>query len=221
MQELIESNWKKRMQKSLNMPYFKRLSSFIEDQYSHHCCYPNYSKIFEAINLCPFNQVKVVLLGQDPYHAQGQAHGLSFSVPKGVKHPPSLANIFKELQSDLEISYPENGSLKRWSMQGVLLLNTIFTVRRHEPGSHKNRGWEIFTDDIIKKISEEREDVVFMLWGRYAQKKEKLINSKKHLILKSGHPSPLSANRGYWYGNKHFSQCNTYLKSKNKKEINW
>ncbi len=221
MQELIDSNWKKVMQTSLNQPYFKELSTYIKTEYSNYCCYPEPPKVFEALNLCSFNNIKVVILGQDPYHNPKQAHGLSFSVTEDTKHPPSLVNIFKELNSDLNISYPQNGNLEPWARQGVLLLNSILTVRKNEPGSHQNKGWEIFTDAIIKKISKEQTSVVFMLWGGYAKKKAKLIDSQKHLVLTSGHPSPLSANRGYWFGNKHFSKCNYYLESNNKSKINW
>lgn len=177
--------------------------------------------MFNAFTLCALSDLKVVIIGQDPYHGVGQANGLSFSVNDGITHPPSLVNIFKELQTDLGIPYPKSGDLSSWASQGVLLLNATLTVRAAEAGSHQKKGWEQFTDYVIKAISSENSDVVFMLWGGFARKKAKLINTKKHLILESGHPSPLSANRGYWFGNQHFSKCNTFLKSKRKSPINW
>ena len=186
-----------------------------------HRCYPPGQLIFQAFNACPFDDIKVVLLGQDPYHGPGQAHGLCFSVPEGVGHPPSLINILKEIEQDLGLAYPESGNLLRWAKQGVFLLNATLTVRAHHAGSHQKQGWESFTDSVIQTISTENEGVVFLLWGGYAKKKIKLIDSSKHLVLSSGHPSPLSANRGYWFGNKHFSQCNDYLQAKGKAVIDW
>jgi uracil-DNA glycosylase len=177
--------------------------------------------IFEAFDRCPFDQVKVVLLGQDPYHGPGQAHGLAFSVPKGIAHPPSLINIFKEIESDVGHPYPQQGDLSFWADQGVLLLNATLTVRAHQPGSHQGKGWEQFTDQVIATLSKQRNNLVFLLWGNFAKKKSKLIDGSKHCILTTGHPSPLSANRGYWFGNGHFSRCNTYLQSVGKSTIDW
>ena len=167
------------------------------------------------------DKVKVVILGQDPYHGPGQAHGLAFSVPEGVAHPPSLINIFKEIEADLDIPYPKSGNLNRWADQGVFLLNATLSVRAHQAGSHQKKGWETFTDAVIKALSTQKEPIVFMLWGGYAKKKSKLIDASKHLIISSGHPSPLSANRGYWFGNKHFSQANSFLKERLDTSISW
>ena len=163
----------------------------------------------------------MVILGQDPYHGPGQAHGLCFSVPEGIPHPPSLINIFKEIENDLDVAYPQSGNLRHWADQGVFLLNATLTVQAHQAGSHQKQGWERFTDAVIQMISKQKEGVVFLLWGGYAKQKIKLIDSKKHLVLSSGHPSPLSANRGYWFGNKHFSQCNSYLNSRGATGIRW
>ena len=221
MLDVIPSSWEKIIKEASKEPHFEALSSFVMQEYKSYECYPKTTDIFAAFDLCSLDQLKVVLLGQDPYHGPGQAHGLCFSVPNGVKHPPSLTNIFKEIESDLKIPYPENGNLERWADQGVLLLNATLTVRAHEAGSHQKQGWETFTDTIIKEISTLSDGVVFLLWGGYAKKKEKLIDSSKHLILNSGHPSPLSANRGYWFGNKHFSKCNDYLTSLGKTPIDW
>ncbi len=182
--------------------------------------YPEKKNIFKALEICPINKTKVVILGQDPYHGKDQAHGLAFSVQKSQPIPPSLKNIFKELQLDMGISIPANGDLQRWARQGVLLLNSILTVSPESPGSHKNIGWEEYTDSIIEKLNDQKENLVFMLWGAYAQKKDKLLNSKEHLILKAPHPSPLSAYRGF-IGCKHFSKCNQYLKEKNIDVIKW
>ena len=211
MQLQIHPNWEKTLAKEFNASYFKKLTAFVANQYAHYSCYPTQSNIFQAFNACPLDQLKVVILGQDPYHGPGQAHGLSFSVPEGVKHPPSLVNIFKEIENDLDIPYPKSGNLMPWAKQGVFLLNASLTVQAHQAGSHQKQGWERFTDAVIKTISEEKVGVVFMLWGTYAKKKSNLIDTSKHLVLTSGHPSPLSANRGYWFGNKHFSRCNQYL----------
>jgi len=221
MRDRIHPSWKNIIKNTTKAPYFDALTVFIEEEYKSMCCYPESDAIFAAFDLCPFNEVKVVLLGQDPYHGPGQAQGLSFSIPEGMKHPPSLINIFKEIESDLQISYPMSGNLERWAKQGVLLLNATLSVRAHEAGSHQKQGWETFTDDVIKEISARCSGVVFLLWGGYAKKKQKLIDSSKHLILSSGHPSPLSANRGYWFGNKHFSQCNKYLIKSGQKPIVW
>ena len=221
MRVQIHPSWEKRLASAFSSPDFEALVAFVKKEYSAHRCYPPGQLIFEAFNTCPFDDIKVVLLGQDPYHGPGQAHGLCFSVPEGVGHPPSLINIFKEIEQDLGLAYPESGNLLRWAKQGVFLLNATLTVRAHLAGSHQKQGWESFTDRVIQTISTENEGVVFLLWGGYAKKKMKLIDSSKHLVLSSGHPSPLSANRGYWFGNKHFSQCNDYLQAKGKAVIDW
>ena len=221
MRVQIHPSWEKRLASAFSGPDFEALVDFVKKEYSAHRCYPPGQLIFEAFNTCPFDDIKVVLLGQDPYHGPGQAHGLCFSVPEGVGHPPSLINIFKEIEQDLGLAYPESGNLLRWAKQGVFLLNATLTVRAQHAGSHQKQGWESFTDRVIQTISVENEDVVFLLWGGYAKKKMKLIDSSKHLVLSSGHPSPLSANRGYWFGNKHFSQCNEYLQAKGKAVIDW
>ena len=216
MKVKINPEWKEKLQEEFNKPYFEKLVEFIKDEYSKGKCYPRGEKIFEALNLCLPKDVKVVLLGQDPYHGPNQANGLSFSVPTGISHPPSLINIFKELESDLNIPYPKNGDLSSWARQGVLLLNSTLTVRANQAASHQGKGWELFTDFLISTISKEMNGVAFLLWGNFAKQKINLINNSKHLILKAGHPSPLSANRGYWFGNKHFSQCNDTRFSKKK-----
>ncbi len=202
-------------------PYFKDLLAFVESEYIHQKCYPPKNQIFSAFNYCHFEDVKIVIIGQDPYHGVNQANGLCFSVNNGISHPPSLKNIFKEIESDLGIKHPESGHLKRWAKQGVLLLNATLTVRAHEAGSHQKKGWENFTDAVIKTISNEKSNVVFLLWGGFAKQKIKLIDNLKHKIFTSGHPSPLSANRGYWFGNKHFSETNLYLTEKGHDLINW
>ncbi|HKJ07282.1 MAG TPA: uracil-DNA glycosylase [Flavobacteriaceae bacterium] len=217
----IDASWKPYLKNEFNKPYFKKLTDFVKSEYGTFPCYPKGHQIFEAFKLAPFNKVKVVILGQDPYHGKNQANGLCFSVNEGINHPPSLMNIFKEIKADLDIDYPVSGDLSRWAKQGVLLLNATLTVRAHQPGSHQNKGWEQFTDAVIKTISEEKKDVVFLLWGGYAKKKQKLIDGNKHHILTSGHPSPLSANRGYWFGNKHFSKTNKVLKTLGEKPIEW
>ena len=221
MEVTIENSWQEVLKDEFNKPYFNALTNFVKLQYKQHTCCPNGSKIFEAFNLCPFNKVKVVIIGQDPYHGIGQANGLCFSVNDGIVHPPSLINIFKEIESDLNKSYPKSGSLEKWAKQGVLLLNATLTVKAHEAGSHQNKGWEQFTDAVISLISKKKSNVVFMLWGGYAKKKGAKIDIQKHYILKSGHPSPLSANRGYWFGNRHFSKANEYLKENTLNEIIW
>jgi len=217
----IAESWKLLLEKEFNKPYFESLTNFVKNEYTTNTCYPKGNQIFNAFNLCSFNHLKVVIIGQDPYHGEGQAHGLCFSVPEGVTHPPSLINIFKEIESDLHIAYPKSGNLERWAKQGVLLLNATLTVKAHNAGSHQGKGWEQFTDEVISIISKNKENVVFLLWGGFAKKKSVLIDNKKHCILTSGHPSPLSANRGYWFGNKHFSKVNNYLKENKLKEINW
>lgn len=221
MVENLSLEWRNILKEEFQKPYFKELEEFVENAYSNQTCFPEKKHVFEAFNQCSLADVKVVLLGQDPYHDRGQAHGLSFSVLEGVKHPPSLKNIFKELETDINFKVPDSRNLSHWAKQGVLLLNATLTVEAHKAGSHQKKGWEKFTDAVIKKISEDCEDVVFLLWGGYAQKKGKKIDSSKHCILTSGHPSPLSANRGYWFGNKHFSKTNAFLKSRNKTEIAW
>ncbi|WP_435314502.1 uracil-DNA glycosylase [Cellulophaga fucicola] len=221
MKASIPKNWGPVVEPEFKKEYFKELTSFVTKEYTTQTCYPSENEIYAALDWCSFKDIKVVILGQDPYHGPNQANGLCFSVKDGIKHPPSLLNIFKEIETDVAIPYPESGNLERWAKQGVLLLNATLTVRAHEAGSHQKKGWETFTDTIIKKISEEKEGIVFLLWGGYAKKKSKLIDTKKHHILTSGHPSPLSANRGYWFGNKHFSKTNTILKNNNSKEIEW
>ena len=217
----IHSSWEKPLQTEFESLPFKQLIAFLKTEYSTHRCYPPENQIFNAFEYCPFDQVKVILLGQDPYHGMGQAQGLSFSVPKNIKHPPSLINIFKEIENDLGNPYPKSGNLERWAKQGILLLNATLTVREGEAGSHQKKGWETFTNAIIKKLSEEKEGLIFLLWGGFAKQKAKYINAQKHLILTSGHPSPLSANRGFWFGNKHFSKSNAYLKGRGETTIDW
>lgn len=217
----IEPSWQAQLKEEFEKPYFKNLVEFVKNEYNSNTCYPPGNQIFSAFNHTPFSEVKVVIIGQDPYHGPGQAHGLCFSVPEGISQPPSLINIFKEIKEDLQNPIPQSGNLERWADQGVLLLNATLTVRAHQAGSHQNKGWEQFTDSVISKLSENREGLVFLLWGGYAKKKGSVINRNKHMVLSSGHPSPLSANRGLWFGNKHFSKTNEYLLSKGLKEINW
>lgn len=217
----IDSSWEKVLESEFEAPYFIKLVEFVKTAYQSGRCYPPGSAIFNAFNACPFESVRVVLLGQDPYHGPGQANGLCFSVPDGIAHPPSLVNIFKELEQDLGKPYPKSGDLSLWASQGVLLLNATLTVAAHQAGSHQNRGWEQFTDAVIRTISTELEGVVFLLWGGFAKRKQSLIAAEKHKILTSGHPSPLSANRGYWFGNQHFSKTNAYLQSHGNLPIQW
>ncbi len=216
----IEQSWKEVLQTEFDKPYFTSLTDFVRDEYRHATVFPPASLIFNAFNLCPFSDVKVVLIGQDPYHEPGQAHGLCFSVNDGVQFPPSLLNIFKELKSDLGVEIPQSGNLTRWAQQGVLLLNATLTVREHQAGSHQNRGWEQFTDAVIQTLSEKKSGLVFILWGSYAQSKARLIDSGRHCILRSAHPSPLSAYRGF-FGNHHFSLTNDYLSRTGKSIIKW
>ena len=220
MQVKIEKSWQEVLQTEFDKPYFENLVGFVKQEYASNTIFPPAGQIFNAFNTCPFNNVKVVILGQDPYHGPGQAHGLCFSVNDGIQFPPSLQNIFKEITSDLGIPAPKTGNLTRWAAQGVLLLNATLTVRASQAGSHQGRGWEEFTDAVIKTISEKAENVVFILWGSYAIKKKSLINAAKHCILTAPHPSPLSSYRGF-FGCKHFSQTNTYLASKGKTPIEW
>ena len=217
----IEKSWLKVLNNEFNQEYFHNLSHFVKEQYKKKKCYPPGKLIFSAFDNCSLNNLKVVIIGQDPYHGPFQANGLCFSVDSKVVNPPSLNNIFKEISTDLESVTRTDGDLIDWSNQGVMLLNSVLTVESGLPGSHANRGWEIFTDNVIRKISDKKENIVFMLWGGYAKKKESLIRNNNHLILKSGHPSPLSANKGYWFGNKHFSKCNDYLIKNNLSPIKW
>ncbi len=217
----LPEDWAAVLQEETRQLYYKELQDFVTTQYSTTSCYPPIDLVYAAFDWCSFEKTQVVILGQDPYHGFGQANGLCFSVYDGVKFPPSLVNIFKEIERDLELPLPISGNLERWASQGVLLLNTTLTVREGLPASHQNQGWGQFTDAVIRVISEQKKDVVFLLWGGHAQKKGKIIDAKNHLVLTSGHPSPLSANRGYWFGNKHFSQVNTFLQQKNKVAIDW
>lgn len=217
----INSSWKPYLQPEFEKPYFKNLVDFVKREYKTNTCYPKGAQIFNAFNYCGFDAVKVVIIGQDPYHGPNQANGLCFSVNTGVSHPPSLINIFKELETDLGIPYPKSGNLSPWAKQGILLLNATLTVQAHLAGSHQRQGWETFTDAVIKSISTNKKDVVFLLWGGFAKKKAKLIDSTRHHILTSGHPSPLSANRGYWFDNKHFSKTNLLLLKNKLQPIHW
>lgn len=221
MQVSIEQSWKECLAEEFEKPYFSSLVSFVKQEYSQHECYPPGKLIFNAFNLCPFDKVKVVILGQDPYHEPGQAHGLCFSVNDGVAFPPSLQNIFKELHDDVGAPMPPTGNLSRWALQGVMLLNATLTVRAHQAASHQRRGWETFTDAAISALSVRRDNIVFMLWGGYARSKALLIDSSRHLVLQSVHPSPLSANRGGWFGNHHFSRANAYLQAHGIRPIEW
>ena len=216
----IEPSWKQALQSEFDKPYFAQLTDFVRSEYRQYTVYPPGSLIFNAFNACPLPNVKVVLIGQDPYHEPGQAHGLCFSVNDGVAFPPSLLNIFKELNTDLGVPIPTSGNLLRWAHQGVLLLNATLTVREHQAGSHQNRGWERFTDAVISLLSQQCEGLVFILWGSYAQSKAPLIDGSRHLILRSAHPSPLSAYRGF-FGNHHFTLTNDYLKKHGKEPIKW
>ena len=217
----LEPYWKAALAEEFTKPYFTDLTDFVRDAYQTNTVCPPARLIFHALDSCPLKDTTVVILGQDPYHGPGQAHGLSFSVPEGVSHPPSLINIFKELETDIGKVYPKKGSLISGASQGVLLLNATLTVVASQAGSHQNKGWEQFTDAVIDVISTQCDHVVFMLWGNYAKQKGKRIDRERHLVLTSGHPSPLSANRGLWFGNRHFSQANTYLISKGKLPIDW
>jgi len=216
----IEESWKKRLQTEFDKPYFKKLTDFVKKEYGSNRIYPPGKLIFNAFNLCPFNHVKVVLIGQDPYHEPNQAMGLCFSVNDGVPFPPSLDNIFKEIKNDTGAEIPTSGNLTRWAEQGVMLLNATLTVREHQAGSHQNKGWETFTDAVIKILAEEREHLVFILWGSYAQRKGAFIDRNRHLVLTSAHPSPLSAYRGF-FGNHHFSRANDYLVQQGIEPIQW
>ncbi|HUI32247.1 MAG: uracil-DNA glycosylase [Dysgonamonadaceae bacterium] len=216
----IEESWKNILKDEFEKPYFKLLTQFIREEYSSQQIYPPAKLIFNAFDQCPFDQVKVVIIGQDPYHNPGQANGLCFSVNDGVQIPPSLFNIYKEIKDDLGKNIPKSGNLERWSKQGVLLLNATLTVRAHQAGSHQGKGWEQFTDTVIDKLSNKRENLVFILWGSFAQRKGENIDANRHLILKSPHPSPLSAHRGF-FGNQHFSRSNDYLIRHGREPIDW
>ena len=220
MEVNIEDSWKRRLQPEFDKPYFYNLLNFVKEEYSKHTIYPPGKFIFHAFNTCPFDKVKVVIIGQDPYHEPGQYYGLCFSVLDGVPFPPSLLNILKEIENDLGKPMPESGRLERWADQGVLLINAILTVRAHQAGSHRGKGWEEFTDAVIKILNDEKENIVFMLWGSYAQRKGAFIDRNRHCVLTAAHPSPLSADRGF-FGCKHFSKANQYFKSKGISEIEW
>lgn len=220
MQVKIAPSWGEKLQSEFDAPYFSQLTQFVRKEYATGPCYPPGNQIFNAFNLCPFDKVKVVILGQDPYHEEGQAEGLCFSVADGVQWPPSLQNIFKEIEGDLHRPAPATGSLRRWAEQGVLLLNSTLTVRAHQAASHAGQGWETFTDAVVRLLSDERENLVFLLWGSYAQRKGAIVDRQRHLVLTSAHPSPLSAYRGF-FGNHHFSLCNDYLIQHNITPINW
>lgn len=216
----INNAWKTHIKEEFTKKYFKVLTDFVKQEYKSKTIFPPPKDIFKAFDLCPFDKVKVVILGQDPYHGPNQANGLCFSVHNDIAFPPSLQNIFKEIQSDLRLPIPKSGDLTPWAKQGILLLNATLTVRAHQAGSHQSKGWEQFTDAAIKHLSDERTGIVFILWGSYAQKKGAVIDTKKHLILKAPHPSPLSSHRGF-FGCKHFSLTNQYLIKHNQKPIDW
>ena len=216
----IDESWRERLQSEFDAPYFALLTDFVRHEYATTRVYPPGSQMFAAFDACPFDKVKVVILGQDPYHEPGQAHGLCFSVNDGVPFPPSLQNIFKEIHDDIGTPVPMSGDLTRWANQGVLLLNATLTVRAHQAGSHQNKGWEQFTDAVIHRLAQERENLVFILWGSYAQRKGEFIDRSRHLVLQSPHPSPLSANRGF-FGNRHFSRTNEYLTAHGIEPILW
>ena len=221
MEVRIDNSWKRVLQTEFDKSYFAELVGFVRNEYKAGTVYPPARLIFNAFDSCPFDNVRAVIIGQDPYHGVGQAHGLSFSVNDGVPPPPSLVNIYREISDDLHITPYDSGNLARWAKQGVMLLNATLTVRASSPGSHQNRGWEQFTDAVIRTVSEQRTNVVFLLWGNYARQKGAKIDRSKHLVLESGHPSPMSANKGYWFGNRHFSQTNSYLISKGLQPIDW
>lgn len=217
----IEPGWKIKLNDEFEKPYFKELVSFVKKEYKENECFPKAENIFKAFELSPFSKTKVVIIGQDPYHGYGQAHGLCFSVQPQTKVPPSLVNIFKELRDDIGKTIPETGNLQHWAEQGILMLNATLTVRSGQAGSHQKRGWEKFTDAVIQKLSEEKEGLVFLLWGGPAKKKGAKVDTSRHLVLTSGHPSPLAAMRGHWFGNRHFSKTNQYLESRGKGPIEW
>ena len=221
MKVSLGGGWKPQLESEFQKPYFAKLAEFVRREYQNYQCHPKGPEIFAAFEACPWDSIRVVILGQDPYHGPNQANGLCFSVHQGIRHPPSLMNIFKEIESDLGSPYPESGDLTRWARQGVLLLNAVLTVRAAQAGSHQKQGWETFTDAVIRSLSAKKEGLIFLLWGGYAKKKIPLIDGQKHHILTSGHPSPLSANRGLWFGNRHFSKTNSLLQGQNAALINW
>ncbi len=221
MQVNIESSWQQRLAAEFDKPYFVRLASFVREEYARNTCFPPGKLIFNAFNLCPFDRVKVVIIGQDPYHEPGQAHGLSFSVPDGMRLPPSLINILREIENDLGSRPSQQGDLSRWASQGVMLLNATLTVRAHVAGSHQRQGWETFTDAVINTLNAGKEHLVFLLWGGFARSKASLIDADRHLVLQAAHPSPLSANRGGWFGNHHFSLANRYLQAHGMTPVEW
>ena len=216
----IADSWKNILQLQFDKPYFKELTNFVKLEYKNYKCYPKEKDIFAAFDFCAFDDLKVVIIGQDPYHGENQANGLCFSVKDEIKHPPSLVNIFKEISTDLHQEIPQSGNLEKWAKQGVLLLNATLTVRAHEAGSHQKKGWETFTDAVIKQVSNEKENIVFLLWGKFAESKKVLIDSKKHTLFIAPHPSPLGAWRG-WFGCEHFSKTNIFLKEMGVKPIEW
>lgn len=219
----LDASWKAVLQKEFDKPYFIDLLNFVKAEYATvgQRCFPPEEQLFSAFDYCPFDKVKVVIIGQDPYHGYGQAHGLCFSVNDGIAFPPSLRNIFEEVKNDTGTPVPISGNLTRWADQGILLLNATLTVREGMAGSHQKKGWEKFTDAVIQAVSDQRETVVFLLWGSYAQKKGKLVDRSRHLVLETGHPSPLSANRGLWFGNRHFTKTNDYLVATGQTPIEW
>lgn len=221
MEVAIEESWKEKLNDEFGKPYFEELIRFVKEEYKTHTVYPPGKLIFNAFDSCPFDACKVVILGQDPYHGPGQANGLCFSVNDGVPKPPSLLNIFKEVNEDVSVPIPVSGNLQRWADQGILLLNATLTVKAGEAGSHQKKGWETFTDAVIQRINDEKENVVFLLWGKYAQDKGSIIDESKHYVLKAKHPSPLAVKWGGWFGSKHFSQTNDYLKKMGKEAIAW
>lgn len=216
----IDTQWLVYVKEEMGKEYFQKLMDYVEEERENYIIFPPENLMFNAFHLTPWDSVKVVIIGQDPYHGEGQSHGLCFSVPKGIRKPPSLQNVFKELKDDIGMEIPSHGNLESWAKQGVLLLNACFTVRKQTPTSHQNKGWEIFTDAVIRKISDEKKNVVFMLWGKFAQQKTSLINMDKHLILNAVHPSPMSVYRGF-FGCKHFSKANSYLSSHSVNPIDW
>lgn len=217
----LKGTWFPPLEVEFSKSYFEKLDIFVRVEYGLHTCYPPFDLLFNAFDACTFENTKVVIIGQDPYHGEGQANGLSFSVNENIAHPPSLKNIFKELESDIGLPYRSNGDLTSWANQGVLLLNATLSVRAKFAGSHQKQGWEVFTNAVIKMLSNQKSDLIFILWGSLAKTKSNLIDTKKHTILESGHPSPMSANRGHWFGNKHFSKTNAALKLKGKSPIDW
>ncbi len=217
---IIEASWLEALKEEFAAPYFLELKQFLLEEKKHYVVFPPGRLIFNAFNLTPFDKVKVVILGQDPYHDVGQAHGLCFSVNEGTPHPKSLVNIFKELQNDIGFTVPKSGNLEKWAKQGILMINAILTVRAHSPGSHRNKGWETFTDAVIRKLSTDRDGLIFILWGAFAQEKSALIDTTKHRILRAAHPSPFSAHKGF-FGCKHFSETNEILRKMGKSEIDW